>query len=168
MFAKLTISFMRLFWRRKGTENARLIQAAGAISRTLECTEDAQIAALRQEGFDEGEAHRLAALLPIAFSRPVLEDLGVRNFVRQITAYDADGSLVTADLLRQPEYVGGVRLAREHRKRGLIDPEVYERICHSSADLDAASNALNSGADIKGATIASALVGTSVARHLVR
>lgn len=147
---------------------ARLVQAAETIARTWELREDEQVAALRHEGFSEGEAHRLIALLPLAFSRPVLEDLGVRHFVSKVTAREPDGRLVSAELMQQPEYVGGLKLARAHRVKGVINHEVYKLIAGSSADIDAASNALNEGRDIVGSTVASALVGTEVARHLVR
>lgn len=147
---------------------ARLIQAAETLARTLEFDEDQQIAALRQDGFEEAAACRLVALLPIAFSRPVLEELGVRNFDPEVTAQNVDGSMVKAKLMRQPEYVGGLKLARIHRKKGIMDHEVYKRIAGSSAEIDAVSHALNEGADIDGATIATALVGATIARHLVR
>jgi hypothetical protein len=146
----------------------RLIQAAGTISKTLDLGEDEQVAALQQEGFDEGEAHRLVALLPIAFSRPVLEELGVEHFDPEITAYEPDGTLVRAVLLRQPEYAGRLLLARRHRKHGVMDHEIYKRVCGSSADIDAVSRALNEGADIVGSAVSSALLSTEVVRHLVK
>jgi len=147
---------------------ARLIQAAETIARTWELNEGDQVAALREDGFDKGEAHRLIALLPIAFSRPILEELGVKHFVPEVTARAVDGTLVKAELMRQPEYATALRLARAHRKKGAMDHEVYKLIAGSSADIDAASNALNGGQDIAGSTIASSLVGTEIARHLVR
>ena len=147
---------------------ARLIRAAETLARTLDHGGDEQVAALKRDGFDEGEAHRLVALLPLAFSRPVLEELGVRYFVQEVTAHETDGTLVRADLRRQPEYVAGLRLARAHRRRGVMDHEVYKRIAGSSADIDAASKALNAGVDLAGATTAWSLVGSDVARHLVR
>jgi len=159
---------MTLLWRRKRITEARLIQAAETLARTLELGEDEQVAALKREGFDEGQAHRLVAFLPMAFSRPVLEELGVRHFVSEVTAREPDGTLVSAELMRQPEYAAGLKLARSHRTRGVMDHEVYKLIAGSSADIDAVSNALNEGRDIVGGTIASSLVGTEVTRHLVR
>lgn len=147
---------------------SRLIQAAEVISTTLELDEEEQVAALESRGFTEAEACRLATLLPIAFSRPILEDLGVAHFDPEISAYEMDGSLVRAELMRQPEYAGGLRLARRHRKMGVMDHEVYKRICESSADLDGASRALDEGADLIGAAVSSALVSTNVTRHLIR
>jgi len=159
---------MKWPWRRKQMSEPRLIHAADTISRTLDLSEEEQVAALQREGFDEAEAYRLATLLPIAFSRPVLEDLGVQHFDPEISAYDVDGTLVRAEPMRQPEYAGGLRLARRHRKIGVMDHEVYKRVCGSSADIDAASRALNEGADLVGATVSSALASVKVAGHLIR
>src|ERR1043166_5375950 len=151
---------MKWPWRRRQMTESRLIQAADTLSKTLELGEDEEVVALQREGFDEAEAYRLATLLPIAFSRPVLEDLGVQHFDPEINAYEVDGTLVRADLMRQPEYAGGLRLARRHRKIGLMDHEIYKRVCGSSADIDAASQALNEGADLVGAAVSSTLVST--------
>ena len=147
---------------------ARIILAAGTLARTLDFDEYERSLALAADGFDEGEAWRLIALLPIAFSRPILEDLGVRRFVDEVTAHQADGTVITAKLTRQPEYVVGLRLARRHRRAGKLDLEVYKRVAGSSADIDAVSNALNRGMDVTGAAVASSLLGDEIARHLIR
>jgi hypothetical protein len=159
---------MRLWPSRARISDDRLIGAAETLSRTIELSESEQVTALQNQGFDEGQAHRLATLLPLAFSRPVLEDLGVRTFVREVTATAADGTPVRADLMRQPEYVAGLRLARRHRRSGIMDHAVYERIAGSSSEIDAASNALNDGKELRGAAIASSLIGPEIARHLIR
>jgi hypothetical protein len=49
-----------------------------------------------------------------------------------------------------------------------MDHAAYKRVAGSSADIDAASNALNKGVDIRGAAIASSLIGAEIARHLIR
>jgi hypothetical protein len=147
---------------------ARLIRAAETLAKTLELGEAEQVAALKRDGFDEGEAWRLAVLLPLAFSRPVLEELGVRHFAQEVTAKTSDGGLVRAALMRQPEYAAGLKLARAHRQNGVMDHEVYKRIAGSSADINAASKALNAGVVMTGATVASSLIGPEIARHLIR
>jgi len=157
---------LRIWSLRQQISERRLIEAAEILAADL--SEDEQVAALRHRGFGEGEAHRLVALLPMAFCRPILEDLGVRHFVMRLAATGMDGTSVKADLMRQPEYVAGLRLARKHYKAGTLNPLVYERIVMRSADFDAASNALNSGANLSGATIGSALNRTEIARHLLR
>jgi hypothetical protein len=147
---------------------AELIRAAQTLALTLELGEDEQVAALRRDGFDEGQAWRLATLLPIAFSRPVLEDLGVRHFGSVLTAQGSDGTPVRAALMQQPEYVGALKLARAHRRTGVMDHAVYKRIAGSAAEIEAVSKAVDAGADINGAAVASSLIGPGAAPHLVR
>src|SRR4051812_45598590 len=90
--------------------------------------------------------------------RAVLEELGVTNFVDRLTARHSDGSELTVMLSRQPEYVVGLKLARKHRRNPVMDHDAYKRLAESSAELDAASQALNEGADLAGATVATSLI----------
>lgn len=149
----------------KRITSQQIIRAAQTLART---PIDQQVEALKESGFSEGEAHRLAALLPIAFSRPVLEELGVKHFVPLVSAIARDGAPVEAKLQRQPEYVVGLKVAREHRRKGVMDHDVYKLVAGSSADTNAVCNALNAGASVEGATIASFLVGPDIAEHLIR
>jgi hypothetical protein len=153
--------------RAERISQARLIRAAEILAEVLDLNGDEQAAALQRDGFAEGEAWRIVALLPIAFSRPVLEELGVRRFVTEITALRSDGTQVTVSLMRQPEYVAALKLARLHRRKGTMNHEAYKRIAGSSSDMDAASKALNEGKDIAGAIIAHSVTGDEVARHLL-
>jgi hypothetical protein len=164
----ITVDQMGLWWRRNEMSEARLIEAAEALARVLELSPDEQASALQRDGFSESEAWRLVELLPLAFSRPVLEDLGVRHFVKKVTATRADGTSVVADLTRQPEYTGALKLARRHRRKAVMNHDVYKRIAETSAEIDAVSNALNQGADVCGGTVGSSLVGPEIARHLLR
>jgi len=149
----------------KHMTSERIIRAAETLART---PIDQQIQALKDSGFSEGEAHRIVALLPLAFSRPVLEQLGVTHFVPVVTAVARDGTPVEAMLMRQPEYAVGLKVAREHRRKEVMDHEVYKAVTGGSADIDAVSNALNTGASLAGATIASSLLGPDIADHLIR
>lgn len=147
---------------------AQIVIAAEVIAETWDAGEDGQVAALRRSGFDEGQARRLLALLPIAFSRPILEELGVIDFDPNVTARGPDGIFLNAKLMRQPEYVQGLKVARDHRNKGVMDHEIYKLIASSSADLNAVDNALNEGADVTGATIATSLLDAQIALHLIR
>ncbi|WP_420139303.1 hypothetical protein [Sphingomonas sp.] len=149
----------------KRLTSERIIRAAETLART---PVDQQIEALQDQGFAVGEAHRIAALLPLAFSRPVLEELGVSNFVPVVTAVARDGSQVEAKLMRQPEYVVGLWVAREHCRKGLMDHAIYKAVAGGSAEIDAVSNALNAGESLAGSTIASSLVGPDIVEHLIR
>jgi hypothetical protein len=155
------------FWQKgqKRLSEDRIICAAEKLAQTAP---DRQIEVLKEAGFLEGEAHRLVALLPLAFSRPILEELGVEHFVPVATAVDRDGTPVEASLMRQPEYAVGLKVARKHRRKGIMNHEVYKCVTGGSADVDAVSKALNAGHSLAGSTIASSLVGPDIAEHLIR
>ncbi|WP_428334524.1 hypothetical protein [Novosphingobium sp.] len=155
------------FWHKqaKRMTSERIIQAAETLAGT---PLDQQIKAVKENGFSEGEAHRLVALLPLAFSRPMLEELGIKHFVPVVTAVARDGTPIEAMLMRQPEYAIGLRVARNHRRKSILELDVYNSVAGGSSDTHAVSNALNAGASVVGATIASSLVGPDIAEHLIR
>ncbi|WP_137753304.1 hypothetical protein [Sphingopyxis sp. L1A2A] len=160
---------MKLPWRKaKPILEAQIVLAADVIAEMWDAGKDAQVAVLRRSGFDEGQARRLLAFLPLAFSRPILEELGVVDFDPNVTASGPDGTFLNAKLMRQPEYVQGLKIARDHRNKGVMDHEVYKLIASSSADLNAVDDALNEGVDVTGATIATSLLDTKIAFHLIR
>ena len=159
---------MRLPWQTRPMDRERLIRAAIVIAALLDHEEHEQVAALQQIGFGEGEAWRLINLLPMAFSRPILEELGVAKFSPTVSAVNSDGVEIIVKLSKQPEYIGALDLARAHRNCGAMDHAVYKRIVDGSAEIDAASNALNAGEDLRGSFISTVFNGTKIANFLIR
>jgi hypothetical protein len=119
-------------------------------------------------GFQKGQAHRIVAFFPTALARPVLEELGVKEFAKTTSVIGDDGREVTFDLTRQPEYVAALRAGREHRKTGCLPHDETKAIIFVSADVDAMSRALNDGSDVKGATIASSYLDAALASYVFR
>ena len=154
------------FWKRGPMREDRVIAAASILAAHWEDGEPEQLAALIAYGFSAGEANRLIAFLPMAFSRPIVEELGAQ-VVSTVSVPTPEGGWIKALLMRQPEYAGALALARRHRREGRMDHEIYKLIAGSSADIDALSNALNAGYEIKGSILASALVGDACAEHLI-
>ena len=150
--------------------DAQVIAAALIVARDLGregADHAATIAELQAAGFDEAQANRFIELLPMAFSRPVLEHFGVQ-VTGTVSARTEVGEEVQFRLDRQPEYVAGLALARRHRASGCMPDWAYEAIAGSSGEIDALSNALNEGADVEGGVIAAALVRSDMVRFLVR
>jgi hypothetical protein len=160
----------RLLRRSRTLTDEQVVAAAIIIAHGLEREDPdgkATIAELQAAGFDEAQAHRFLELLPMAFSRPVLEHFGVK-IGKTVGASPLDGEMVHFRLDRQPEYVAGVALARRHRASGCMPQWVYERITGSSAEVDAISQALNAGSDVKGGALATCLGNPDMVRFLVR
>lgn len=148
-------------------DNADLIRAASIIAHGGDLSEEELAERLIADGFAESTAYRLAAFLPSAFARPVLEELGVTDFAPACVVTE-DGAEIRVFLEDQPEYCAALALARAHRETGTIPPEVYRAIVNGTAEIDAISNALNDGMDIEGAVVVVALNSSTHARHVVR
>lgn len=158
------------FLRRRSAEitEQQVIVAAEILAANIGSEETIQVAALQSAGFDEGQAERFVAFLALAFSCPLLEKLGVAGFTATISVPTGNGSRFQVALDRQPEYVAGLSLAREQDRSQRLRPEVYKAIVASNAYVAVVSKALNTGADVRGAKIAAALIGPSKAKHVVR
>jgi hypothetical protein len=104
----------------------------------------------------------------MAFARPILERLGIASFSETVSVPTDDGNHFTVYVDRQPEYVAALALARQQTLSPVIDPEVFKAIVASSADIRVVSRALDTGVNVVGGSIASALIGTSYAEHIVR
>jgi hypothetical protein len=145
-------------WHRSKKEppDGQFIDTVNAIGATPD--EERQLAIAMQTGFDLGAAHRLVALLPLALSRPILDEFGVIAAPTFESPLD-DGSLLQFTLAKQPEYVRLLKLARKHRRSGVFNQASYAAIVSGSSDIDAISNAKNAGTDVTGSVVASCFVG---------
>lgn len=148
----------------------QVVDAALLIAKDLLSDEPEQaklIRDLESAGFDVGQAYRFVEFLPFAFSRPALEQLGVElSPTIGVTTEDGRDFWVRFD--RQPEYVAGLALARQHRQSHCMPHWAYLAIAESSAEIDAVDNALNAGSEVDGGEISSFLVGTHMAEYVVR
>ncbi len=146
----------------------RLIAAVGVLAEHSGLP-DADLARLLvAAGYEIGQAHRLIAFVPIAFARPALEELGISEFADSATIATEGGGCSEVLLSDQPEFDAALVLAREHRRFGAMPHDWYMAITETSAEIDAASRALNEGADISGAAIRTALVNADLAKYVVR
>lgn len=143
-------------------DRRRLLQAINIMGVAQAGTQDRDVVlALTRAGFTPLEADKLMALVPLAFSRPILEELGVCHLSDTVSAKNRSGDWVQVSLSSQKVYQLALTLAREHRRVGSMDHEVYKALACRCSQIDAASKALNAGADIKGATVAAALLSIS-------
>ena len=115
--------------------------------------------AFQAAGFSDRDARILIDALPEAFAIPVVEELGVA--VDELgSAKNAAGQWVKVSLAASPIFAAALDLARAHRATVAMPQPAYEAIARRSSMLVAISKALNEGADVKGATVAVALIGT--------
>jgi hypothetical protein len=139
-------------------ERARLLQAVELLSKGADLDDKSMAAELSKAGFSTLEAQLLVVLLPIAFSRPLLEKAGITDFAPTISAPTRSGGRVNIPLKTWPLYGEALALAREHHQSGILNQDAYQRVTFRSAEVNALNKALNEGEDVKGASIASAVV----------
>ena len=139
-------------------ERGRLLQAVELLSKHGDLDDESLVAELTNAGFSTVEANLLVVLLPSAFSRPLLEKAGITDFASSISAPTRRGGRVDIPFRTWPMYGEAVTLAREHYQSGILNQDAYKRITLRSAEVNALSRALNEGADVKGGSIACAIV----------
>lgn len=135
----------------------RVLCAVEALATCISAGAD-EMTALREAGFGPEESRIIVDTLPEAFALPAMEDLGV--VVSSVaSAKDSAGEWTEISLSDCPFFQAALRLAREHRAVGALPQETYQAIAERSSLVNVVSKALNAGADVKGATLAIALVG---------
>jgi hypothetical protein len=139
-------------------ERTRLLQAVELLSKHADLDDKSMAAELSNAGFSTLEARLLVVLIPTAFSRPLLEKAGITDFAPTISAPTRSGGRVDIPLRTWPLYGEALALAREHYQSDILDPDVYKRVTIRSAEVNALNKALTQGEDVKGASIASAIV----------
>jgi hypothetical protein len=139
----------------------RLVRAIEIMGRNASLDDRGIADALTNSGFTALEASLLLAFVPSAFARPVLEGLGVQHFGESVSAPKKGGGRVEVPLKEIPVYCAALALVRGHPSAQILQPEHFKSLAMRSAELDAANNALNAGADLKGGAFASALVSVS-------
>jgi hypothetical protein len=133
--------------------SARLLQTRAALGPAAQGSDADMVARLIELGWLAQEAELFVALVPIGFSRPVLEHLGITNFPATLSVQNRRGRWIEVPFALQPIYVAALAIAREHRRTGrLIDSEVYQALTLRCAAIDAVNKALSQGRDLKGGT----------------
>jgi len=117
-----------------------------------------ELTALCAAGFGPEESRVIVDTLPEAFALPAIEELGVvvSTFA---SAKNSTGEWTKIPLSDCPFFQAALTLAREHRAVGALPQETYKAISERSSLVNVVSKALNAGTDIRGATLAIALIG---------
>ena len=147
-------------------DRARVLEAVKVLSSEANLDDAQLVEELKKGGFSAREAGLLVALVPTAFGRPLLEKLGVTEFAPSVSVPKRAGGWVDLPLAQFPIFTTALSVAKEHWRSGTFERRAYESIALRSAEVNAANRALNDGVDIKGATVASALVGPPFAEDL--
>ena len=150
---------LNLIVRRQTVRIRNLLRAIDVMGRNVKLDDIGIESALKSAGFSARDAALLVALVPSAFARPALEKLGIAHFVESVSARNVHGEWVQVPLRKVRLYQLALTIARRNYAGAAVDPEHYKGLASRSAELNAASNALNAGMALEGSTFATALVG---------
>jgi hypothetical protein len=91
----------------------KVLEAIAVMGRMTGSDDRALAAELVSTGFTTRDAEVLIRLVPLALSRPIMEQLGVSHFVESVSARNKADEWVQIPLASQPIYKSALKLARE-------------------------------------------------------
>jgi hypothetical protein len=118
-------------------------------------TEQEIVLRLTEKGYDEFQAEKLVAFVPIAIARAIIERLGANPPIELsetalITDRATDRSVRLMDI---PEFVTARRLAEETFSSGMIPGDELGAASDFSVEMYLINQVLNSGKSIDGAVL---------------
>jgi hypothetical protein len=139
-------------------EPARLLRAVEIMAHHATLDDERLGEVMCNEGFSSQQAAELLAFVPLAFGRPLLEELGVKEFSSTVSAPSRAGGRRNVPLRYQAAYIRSLSLARQHWRTGELG-DVYEAVALRSAEVIVVNKALNEGVGVKGGTLSVAIFG---------
>lgn len=121
--------------------------------------EEELVATLREAGFEQRDADCLAALLPIAFGRAALQQLGVTRFRDDARVRHPDGSDTYIFLSDQPLYVAAVQIAVQSLHHGTPAPATAQTLMSWSSELKVLAPEIQAGNPVDGRAVSKLLYG---------
>jgi hypothetical protein len=136
---------------RKEEALAKVQSALEVLERKPEYEDEEGLTAmLRAADFEQRDADCLAALLPIAFGRAMLQKLGVTAFRDDALVSHPDGSKSWIFFSDQPLYVAAVQIAVQALHHGTPTPSTAQRLTNWGSELKAFAPAIQAGQPIDG------------------
>jgi hypothetical protein len=140
-------------------------QALAIVQRALEALErksDAEdeeelMAMFRESGFDAREAAALSALLPVAFGRAALQQMGATVTRDDASVSHFDGTRSEFRLSDQPIYKAAVQIAVRTLHHGTTTPAAANKLVQWGAEYKILASLLARGEDLNTVTSSSTL-----------
>lgn len=115
------------------------------------------IDALRKAGLSEGEARVTVAMMPVAFGRAFLIELGMTRFAPTFRAYDEKGRPVVLSFGRQPVFREAAAMAMAASHHGAMDRSRFVALAMRGGEAKIVLHEKKSGQDIDAAEIVTAV-----------
>jgi hypothetical protein len=120
----------------------------------MNLNDDEVTALLRQHGLSSDDADRLLALLPIAFGRVTLRQMGVTSFSDDAHVFATGAKPVAIRLSDQPVFAAGVRMG-ESLYRRTPPSNAFRLLAARSPEVSAMLDVLDAGDSAANSKIAS-------------
>lgn len=104
-------------------------------------------------GLPRDEGRRCAVLLPLAFGRALLSEMGVRSFSDDAYVHVENGDPVLIRLSDQPIYRAGLPLGVCALRHGAIAHDTFGAIAALSPEVQAALHAIETGSQAAGFSV---------------
>jgi hypothetical protein len=121
-------------------------------------SDDAQLVrVLAEAGFSKLDAEQLVSFVPLAFSRPVLERMGVTDIPESFSVMTRTGRWVEMPLSDQPVYVLAASIIGDPHMMAVMSNKTFKRLVKRCPMVNAADGLLNAGQDFSEAAMPVAL-----------
>jgi hypothetical protein len=131
-----------------------VLRAIDVMAVNDDCTDEELVHALVGAGFAKLDSKLLVCFVPLAFSRPVLERLGVTDIAESFSVMTRAGRWVQMPLTTQPVYVLAASIMGDPETMAAMSNVAFKRVVTRCPMLNAANHALNTGSDVTAAACA--------------
>jgi len=131
-----------------------VLRAIDVMAVNDDCTDEELVHALVAAGFSKLDSKQLVCFVPLAFSRPVLERLGVTDIAESFSVMTGAGRWVEMQLSTQPVYSLAASIIGDPETMAAMSNQAFKRVITRCPMLNAANHALNTGSDVAGAACA--------------
>jgi hypothetical protein len=127
-----------------------VLALVNAVARNPSIEDDDLAKSLMETGYEFTDAELAVAIVPSVFGRLALRRLGAMKFSPYFTVTNHHGRSVRYDLRSHPIYRAAARIAAATEVHGFLTKEQFSPVGGRSAECDAASRLLDSGAKLEG------------------
>jgi hypothetical protein len=134
-----------------------VLRAIDIMAPHYDCDDAQLVRVLAEAGFSKLDAEQLVTFVPLAFSRPVLERMGVTDLPESFSVMTRAGRWVQMSLAEQPVYVLAASIIGDSDTMAAMSNATFKHLVKRCPMANAADGLLNAGQDFSEAAMPVAL-----------
>ena len=134
-------------------QRSDVLRAIDIIALNRDCDDRQLVLALTRAGFSKLAAKQVVTFVPLAFSRPVLERLGVPNIPESFSVMTSAGRWIEMPLSSQAAYRLAESIIGDPDTMASMSNAAYKHLVTRCPMLNAANHALNVGDNLADAVV---------------